>query len=260
MEKELKTLKETSELAAKQLKEITKSTGERFDNATKQISESAEVAAKKLIDAARAAAIALDPNAGEFHAGIVATEAEIAGAKLIDVAGVTATKLKNFAEVTTTNLAKTTASILEEAVTAADDLGKVAAMVSGVKFSTDNVVHEINKEELLGKMDFIPEAALLVTHDHNIYLANRFCHELFGYAPKELFDQKLEVLVPLESVIKHTQQMDEYLKHPFFKPLGQGRDFHGIKKDGGVIPIEIGLYPFGDFVKVIIIDITGRIV
>lgn len=52
--------------------------------------------------------------------------------------------------------------------------------------------------------------------------------------------------------------MEEYFVNPHPIHIGSGRDLQGIKKDGVLIPVEIGVYPYNSNVIVTIVDINIR--
>src|SRR5258708_6709768 len=108
-------------------------------------------------------------------------------------------------------------------------------------------------------IDEIPIALLMVKKDLKIYFANRRLCDLFGYHINELIGQDTSILVLPKYRSIHEEKATEYLKHPVYMRLGTARDLHGLKKDGAVVPLEIGLYPFREYVIALLIDITtGR--
>lgn len=89
--------------------------------------------------------------------------------------------------------------------------------------------------------------------------ANQKFYDLFGYKQPELEGVMAEILIPAESRNKHDNFVDEYLDSSTIpKPLGIGRDVQCVKKDGTLIPVEVGLYPYKEGVLVLMIDILVR--
>lgn len=93
-------------------------------------------------------------------------------------------------------------------------------------------------------LDDLPIALLVVQRDYQIVVANKQCHILFGYDHGELIGKNMDVLVPPKFRKTHHQAAEEYWKDVHPKQLGVGRDLHGLKKDGVLIPVEVGLYPY----------------
>lgn len=107
-------------------------------------------------------------------------------------------------------------------------------------------------------MDNIPIALLIVRPNHQIITANKQSHALFGYDAGELVGQQLEILVPPDVRSRHVKMAEEYWNKPHAQIIGSGRDLQGVKKDGTLIPVEIGLYPYHGNVMVVVVDITVR--
>lgn len=108
-----------------------------------------------------------------------------------------------------------------------------------------------------------PNAMVMVDRHGTIILVNTQTERLFGYSRAELLGQTVEMLVPQRFRANHAGYRDSFFAHPDARSMGAGRDLHGLRKDGGEVPIEIGLNPLqmpeGDCVLASIIDITERL-
>jgi PAS domain S-box-containing protein len=107
-----------------------------------------------------------------------------------------------------------------------------------------------------------PSGVVMVDQEGRIVLVNRETERLFGYARAELLGEPIEMLVPLPARGAHPDFRAGFLKHPEPRAMGAGRDLYGRRKDGGEVPVEIGLTPVatgeGLFVIGSIVDITER--
>lgn len=107
-----------------------------------------------------------------------------------------------------------------------------------------------------------PSAILIVDCAGIITLVNRRCEQLFGYQRAELIGQHVECLVPARFRKIHPELRQDFMGRPTARPMGAGRDLFCRRKDGGELPVEIGLSPIktGEetFVLTSIIDITER--
>ncbi|HLX12271.1 MAG TPA: PAS domain S-box protein, partial [Bacteroidota bacterium] len=86
-----------------------------------------------------------------------------------------------------------------------------------------------------------PNGIVLTDNKGMISLVNSQTERMFGYARKELIGQSVELLVPMAARAKHAHHRMEYDPKAHSRPLGMGRDLHGLRKDGKEFPIEIGL-------------------
>ncbi len=95
-----------------------------------------------------------------------------------------------------------------------------------------------------------------------IKIANQAaCHQ-FGYRREELEGQTIEMLIPARYRHGHRNYRKEYGQNPQPRPMGQGRDLLGLRKDGSEFPVEVSLSPARidneDMVMAFTIDITLR--
>ena len=108
-----------------------------------------------------------------------------------------------------------------------------------------------------------PHAILMASPDGHIRLANREAERLFGYARKQLLGMEVERLLPQRLRAGHMQQRARFFADPQARPMGAGRDLHGLRSDGTEVPIEVGLSSVhidsGVWVVVTIVDITERV-
>lgn len=111
-------------------------------------------------------------------------------------------------------------------------------------------------------LEICPTPVILVSCTGTIVRTNKRCDTLFGYGRGELSGQFVEALVPEESRAEHPILRDAFFQVPTTRRMGTGRDLHGIRKDGTMIPIEIGLDPIEfdgqQMVMVSVLDIRER--
>ncbi|MEZ5589112.1 MAG: PAS domain S-box protein [Sedimenticolaceae bacterium] len=102
---------------------------------------------------------------------------------------------------------------------------------------------------------------LVVDATGRIEIGNAAAERLLGYTHGELNGLAVETLLPAAMRNRHIQQRDRYLAAPEARKMGQGRNLEALQKDGGTIPVEVGLNPYIDegrqLVLVTIIDVSG---
>jgi PAS domain S-box-containing protein len=107
-----------------------------------------------------------------------------------------------------------------------------------------------------------PNGLVLVDESGVIVRTNARLNEMFGYAGDELVGQKIEILVPQRSRAAHPSLRAGFAAAPAARPMGEGRDLTGRRRDGVKIPIEIGLSAFatprGRMSCASVVDITER--
>ena len=118
------------------------------------------------------------------------------------------------------------------------------------------------QERLRRVVEASPNGILLVDIQGQIALANRRAEDLFGHSPGSLEGANLAALVPLAAQAGHAQSMAGVFAQRQGRAMGAGRDVHGLRRDGTLVPLEIGLTPIempeGHFMLATLIDITER--
>jgi PAS domain S-box-containing protein len=106
------------------------------------------------------------------------------------------------------------------------------------------------------------EGLVVVDGKGLICLVNPRIGDLFGYELKELLGRPIEILIPSSVRDRHVKQRSAYQKDPHQRPMGQGLDLQGERKDGSTFPLEVSLNHFqvGDqrFVMGLVSDVTPR--
>jgi PAS domain S-box-containing protein len=128
---------------------------------------------------------------------------------------------------------------------------------------SSNITERKRAEERFRRVvEAAPNAIVMIDRQRKITLVNRRTEELFRYSRDELIGQAIEVLVPERFRPNHPELVERFLQQPQARTMGANRDLFGLKKDGGEVPIEIGLNPIttseGFFVLASVIDITER--
>ena len=96
-----------------------------------------------------------------------------------------------------------------------------------------------------------------------IVLVNAQAERLFGYRREELAGQPVEIVVPDAVKAAHPGHRAGYVADPQSRPMGEGRDLHGRRRDGGTFRAEISLSAIGAGEGIIVMaavrDVTKRL-
>jgi two-component system sensor histidine kinase/response regulator len=113
-------------------------------------------------------------------------------------------------------------------------------------------------------LELAPDGLMVVDADGMIQLANARCEKLFGYPREELVGEKVEMLVPDKARAHHPALRESFHRAPSAREMGASRELQGLRKDGSLFPVEIGLSPLpaqhGERAKVAVSirDVTER--
>jgi PAS domain S-box-containing protein len=100
------------------------------------------------------------------------------------------------------------------------------------------------EEKLRSFFESISQGIIAVSATGKIVMANRRTEEMFGYSRSELLGESLDLLLPDRFRSSHRHLVGQYFATPRLRPIGQGLELTGLRKDSSEFPIEIGLSYF----------------
>ncbi len=113
-----------------------------------------------------------------------------------------------------------------------------------------------------GLVESAPDAIVIADAQGRIVLVNAETERLFGHPRGELMGQAVEILMPARFREGHPRHRQGYIAHPGPRPMGNGRELCGLRKDNSEFPVEISLRPLdtpqGLYIASAIRDITAR--
>jgi len=87
----------------------------------------------------------------------------------------------------------------------------------------------------------IPDPVIISDANGRILFVNPAVQKIFGYTPKQLIGQKVEVLVPQKARTRHAALRAAYAAEPKFRSMGDGMDLRAVRADGTEFPVAISL-------------------
>ena len=134
----------------------------------------------------------------------------------------------------------------------------------------NNVSHRIEMEDSLSKSEAkmrsifnnVFDGIIIIDKSGIIESLNSSVERLFGYSAEELISHNINKLVLESDRSRHDSYLTNYLNGGKAKIIGYGREVNGLRKDGSIFPMELGVSEFDNeqrhFFIVTLHDITER--
>jgi PAS domain S-box-containing protein len=144
---------------------------------------------------------------------------------------------------------------------------RVADRTSELQQSKDALEREVQQriaieQRLLEIFESTPNGLMVINSEGTIEKANTQAETIFGYDRGELAGMMIESLVPLKYRGHHVGDRQQYVQAPQKRAMGAGRDLFGQRKNGGEVPLEIGLNPIspqaGSEIIASVVDVSYR--
>ena len=137
--------------------------------------------------------------------------------------------------------------------------GELMVMVSVLDISE----RKQSEAMIRAALDAASSGMIQIGQTGEIELVNKVAEAIFGYDRSEMIGNQVEMLVPEPLRRKHAVYRTSYQNDRQVRPMGRNLELYGLRKDGSVVPLEIGLTPVdgrqGKSTMATIIDITDRI-
>ncbi len=100
---------------------------------------------------------------------------------------------------------------------------------------------ESNRKQLQATLDGIAEAIITIDEQGYIRSVNLAVEEIFQYPPSFLVGTNIKILMPEPFHSEHDQYLANYLESGVKKIIGIRREARGLRKDGTIFPLELGI-------------------
>jgi PAS domain S-box-containing protein len=98
-----------------------------------------------------------------------------------------------------------------------------------------------SEQRFAALLESAPDAVVITDTDGTMVLVNRETERLFGYDRGELVGAPVELLLPDRFRDRHGAHREAYLANPSTRPMGEGLELAGRRKDGSEFPVDISL-------------------
>ncbi|MGD2076214.1 MAG: PAS domain S-box protein [Gammaproteobacteria bacterium] len=94
---------------------------------------------------------------------------------------------------------------------------------------------------------------IVINSEGTILMSNSTAESMLGYAKGGLKGLSVDSLLPPEQRTHHARIRGEYLRNPEARKMGAGRKLEALTADGRRIPVEVGLNPYLDHGKQVVL-------
>ena len=142
-----------------------------------------------------------------------------------------------------------------------------------VRLAEVEAAHAMARASSMGRMKELEErfhrlvdassiGQLVVDSDGRIEISNLAAERILGYERGELEGTLVDALLPTRLQEQHVHHREHFMQAPEARMMGIGRELEAVRKDGSFIPVEVGLTPYTDndrqLILVSIIDLSHR--
>ncbi len=135
-------------------------------------------------------------------------------------------------------------------------------IIGAAKIARDITEQEFVERKFQLSVEASPGGVLILDASGRIALINGELERQFGYSRSELIGQPVELLLPDNFRANHVGLREGFFASPAVRPMGNGRELFGQRKDGSQFPMEIGLNPIRSretmIVLATVVDISIR--
>ena len=146
--------------------------------------------------------------------------------------------------------------------------GHIRARVAEIE-ATQAMAHATSMErlkELEERFHRLVDASsigqMVVDSNGRIEISNPAAEHVLGYESGELEGVLVDALLPTGMQDQHAQYRKQFMEAPEGRMMGAGRELEAVRKDGSKIPVEVGLTPYTDqgrqLILASIIDLSHR--
>jgi len=135
-------------------------------------------------------------------------------------------------------------ALLQETRRQADEMGAQTLLLEhqASELETQQAALRATEAWYRGIIEAAPDGMLVLGADGNILMTNPQMDSLFGYAPGELIGASIERLVPQPARERHVRLRDGFIASGGTRKMGGDLDdLSGVRKDGSLFSVEIGL-------------------
>jgi PAS domain S-box-containing protein len=126
-----------------------------------------------------------------------------------------------------------------------------------VAYAMAHAGHMKRLKELEHRFRLLVEASgvgmVVVDEDGIILMSNSAAESMLGYPADGLLGMSVDKLLPINQRSQHARMRASYLQNPEVRKMGAGRKLEALTADGRRIPVEVGLNPYLDNGKQVVL-------